>query len=73
MKSCDCEQTLMVSPGQYEKYFSLYDALDETARKLFEGGTREELDLILEAVCFYLSPATAKIVLNLKGEMKHEK
>lgn len=63
-KDCDCDQALMVPPEQYSKYFSLYDALDETARKLFEEGTREELDLILEAVCFYLSPVTAKIVLE---------
>lgn len=69
----ECAQSLTVTPEQYEKYFSIYDALDETARTLFESGTREELDRILAAICFYLSPCTARIVLNLKGEMKHEK
>ncbi len=61
---CDECQTLVVDPAQYQKYFTLYDALDEAARTLFESGTRKELDLILEAVCFYLSPVTAKIVLE---------
>jgi len=60
----------MVSPEQYSKYFSLYDALDDAARTLFESGTREELDLILEAIVFYLSPCTAKIVLKLTDEVK---
>lgn len=63
-KSCDDDQVLMVHPDQYKKYFSIYDALEETSRKLFEEGTMAELDLILEAVCFYLSPVTAKIVLE---------
>ncbi len=62
-KSCD-EQTLVVHPDQYQKYFTLYDALDEAARTLFESGTREELDRLLEAVVFYLSPVTAKIILE---------
>ncbi len=72
-KSCDCEQTLMVSPEQYAKYFALYDGLEVAARQLYEDGTQTELDELLKAVIYYLSPCTAKIVLNLKGEMKHEK
>jgi len=58
----------MVSPEQYEKYFAFYDGLEAAARQLYEDGTQAELDELLKAVIYYLSPCTAKIVLNLKGE-----
>ncbi len=64
----ECDQGLTVTPEQYAKYFALYDGLEAAARQLYEDGTQAELDELLKAVIYYLSPCTAKIVLNLKGE-----
>jgi len=69
----DCDESIAVTPEQYAKYYALYDGLEAAARQLYEDGTQGELDELLKAVIYYLSPCTAKIVLNLKGEMKHEK
>ncbi len=64
----DCDQTLTVSPEQYAKYFAFYDGIELAARQLYEDGTQAELDELLKAVIYYLSPCTARIVLNLKGD-----
>ena len=66
----DCDESLAVTPEQYAKYFALYDGLEAAARQLYEDGTQAELDELLKAVIYYLSPCTARIVLKLNDEVK---